>query len=272
MASPIQRSVRPLRRGQPQPFAGWGRAVLMALLLGTGIVTPAAAQVGPLPATCEVPSDLLADGSPLPNVAKKAKLERRLKIIALGSSSTLGVGATGLPSAFPARLEAALARMLPDVSVQVLNKGISRQTAHDMVERIDTEVLPEEPALVIWESGTAEAVRNAEIDVYSNVLLAGIDKLTSHGIDVVLMDTQYSRSTAQLINFHPYVATIERVASMRDLVLFPRYSMMRYWVEADRFSFADRSPAGARKVADIIYDCVGQLLARQIVQATKLAK
>jgi hypothetical protein len=257
---------------EPPARAGWGVALLLVLFVGMIAAMPATAQVSPPPPTCEVPSDLLTDGSPLPNVAKKAKLERRIKIVALGSSSTLGMGATGLPSAFPARLEATLARLLPDVSVQVLNKGISRQTAHDMVERIDTDVLPEQPALVIWESGTAEAVRNAEIDVYSNVLLAGIDKLTSRGIDVVLMDTQYSRSTAQLINFHPYVATIERVAGMRDLVLFPRYAVMRYWTEEDRFNFADRSPAGARKVADIVYDCIGQLLARQIVRATKLTK
>jgi len=81
------------------------------------------------------------------------------------------------------------------------------------------------------------------------------------------VDTQYSRMTAQLINFQPYVQAIEQVSGMRDLVLFHRYAVMRYWVESDRFSFVDKTPAETRRIADAVYDCLGQLLAVTISRA-----
>jgi acyl-CoA thioesterase-1 len=250
---------------------------IRSIAAGLGILAltwawPACAQKPSISPVCEVPQDMLTDSSPLTHAAKRMRLEKRLKIVALGSSSTLGVGASGPTAAYPARLEEALAKMLPDVAVQSVNKGVARQTAVQMVERLDADVLPEKPAIVIWETGTAEAVRGGDLDTFSNALLAGIDKLQAAGIDVVLMDTQYSRTTAQLINFQPYVAAVEQVAGMRDLILFPRYYVMHYWVDAQRFNFADRSSAEMRKVADTVYDCIGQLLARNIAQALKPAR
>jgi acyl-CoA thioesterase-1 len=219
---------------------------------------------------CQVPGEMIADASPLRHAAKRAAAERRLKIVALGSSSTLGLGASGPQATYPARLEAILAARYPNYEVQVVNKGVSRQSAQQMLDRLDTDVFAEKPALVIWETGTAEAVRGGDVDELMTALLAGVDRMQAAGIDVVLMDTQYSRMTAQLINFQPYVAAIEQVSGMRDLVLVHRYAVMRYWVDADRFTFTDKSPSEARRIADGVYDCLGQILAVGIVKAMSL--
>lgn len=248
------------------------KPVLAALLLvGVLIAPPAGAQSPrvPVPTQCQVPDELLLDSSPLLHATKQMRSQRRLKIVALGSSSTLGMGATGPDAAYPARLEVVLAQHLPGMSIQVVNKGVSRQSAKQMLERLTNDVLAEKPALVIWETGTAEAVRGAELDEFVHALLVGVEKMTEAGIDVVLMDTQYSRSTARIINFQPYVDAINQVGGMRDLVVFPRYQVMRLWVDEERFSFADKTPAEARKVADQVYDCLARLLARSIGKAIK---
>ena len=247
---------------------GWTLAALLLSGLASG---PAAAQATrvPLPSICQIPDDVLADSSPLPNATKQLKTERRLKIVALGSSSTLGMGASGPEAAYPARLEAALKAHFPAATIQVVNKGVSRQSARQMLDRLANDVLAERPALVVWETGTAEAVRGAEVDDFTSALLTGIDKMGGSGIDVLLMDTQYSRSTARIINFQPYVDAIGQVAGMRDLVVFPRYLVMRSWVEEQRFSFADKTPAETRDIADKIYDCLGRLLARSIAKTLK---
>jgi hypothetical protein len=179
------------------------------------------------------------------------------------------MGASGPEAAYPTRLEAALKAHFPAANIQVVNKGVSRQSARQMLDRLASDVLTERPALVVWETGTAEAVRGAEVDDFINALLTGVDKMGEAGIDVLLMDTQYSRSTARIINFQPYVDAIGQVAGMRDLVIFPRYLLMRTWVDEERFSFADKSPPEARKLADQIYDCLGRLLARSIAKALK---
>lgn len=254
-------------------MGGYCRVATVAAmaLVALAAAPPAESQTArsPLPTVCQIPDEILTDSSPLPNAAKQLRSERRLKIVALGSSSTLGMGASGPESAYPARLESALKAQLPTATIQVVNKGVSRQSARQMLDRLVSDVIAERPGLVVWETGTAEAVRGAEVDDFVSALLTGVDKMGEAGIDVLMMDTQYSRSTARIINFQPYVDAIGQVAGMRDLVLFPRYLVMRTWVDEDRFSFADKSPAETRKIADQIYDCLGRLLARSIAKTLK---
>ena len=225
----------------------------------------AADPVPPMPSRCELPPDLLPDSGPYPHARRMMTREHRLKIVALGSSSTLGLGASSAQAAWPARLQAVLAAELPGVDVRVVNRGLARQTAEQMLDRIDSDVLSEKPALVIWESGTAEAVRGTDVDEFTDALLTGIDRMADAKTDIVLMDTQYSRSTAAIINFDPYVAAIDQVAAMRGLDRFPRYAIMRYWVDSDRFQFAGMTGGMARKTADEVYDCLGRVLAASIV-------
>lgn len=248
--------------------APWGIACGVATLLLAATAAAQPVRVD-LPTICQVPDEVIWDSSPLPHAAKQIKSERRLKVVALGSSSTLGMGASGPSAAYPARLEAVLSQHFPNVRIQVINKGMARQSAQQMLERLDSDVLGEKPALVVWETGTNEAVRGADLDEYIVALLNGVSKMSEAGIDVVLMDTQYSRSTARIINFQPYVDAIAQVAGMRDLIVFQRYAVMRLWVEEARFTFGDRTSEQARKTADQVYDCLGRLLARSLAKALK---
>ena len=97
-----------------------------------------------------------------PLVTKTAKAlagRREVVIVALGGASTMGVAAGGLEFAWPARLASALAERFPSKRVKVINLAVGRQTAKRAVERLEHEVLPLKPTLVIWETGTMEAVR-----------------------------------------------------------------------------------------------------------------
>lgn len=242
-------------------------ATVAAIMVGAAFGPPLAQAADPavrLPAKCEVPADLVPETVPLPHAAHLYKRERRLKVVALGSSSTLGLGASDSQAAWPARLEAVLSARLPGSDIRVINQGVARQAAEQMLSRLDTDVLAEKPALVIWETGTAEAVRGADVDEFIESLLAGVDRLLAAGADVILMDPQFSRTTAQLINFQPYVAAIEQVAGMRGLPRFSRFAVMKYWADADRFSFVGGG-SEARKTADQVYDCIGHLLAMEIL-------
>lgn len=246
----------------------WRLHIAGLVLIATGLaVGPAAAEpVVPIPSGCEVAPELIPDAAPLPHARQALKTEHKLKIVALGSSSTLGLGATDSQAAWPARLQAVLASALAGAEVRVINRGIARQSAQQMVERLDSDVLAEKPSLVIWESGTAEAVRGTDVDEFVDALLTGVDRMTQAGIDVILMDTQYSRGTAEIINFDPYVGAIDQVAGMRGVTKFPRYQVMHSWVDNDQFRFAGETGGGARKMADKVYDCLGHLLARTILQ------
>lgn len=243
-------------------------AALIALL--AALAAPVSAQPkDKLAKHCTVPNDVAEAVIALPHAAKGVEREKTLKIIALGSSSTLGSGASGAAASWPAQLELELRKHLPEVNVTVVNKGQMRQSVPDMLARLQRDVIDERPSLVIWEAGTYEAVRGVEPDLFATGLLSGVDKLGSAKADVILMDMQYARNTARLINFQPYAETMATIASMRDIYLFPRYDIMRRWVENEQVTFEGQTPAEAVKTADLVYACLAKSLATIIAQAVK---
>ena len=80
-------------------------------------------------------------------------------------------------------------------------------------------------------------MRGVDVEQFIAAMLDGIDKMDEAGIEVVLMNSQYSRNTARLINFQPYIDAMAQVAQIRDLVLFPRYDDDAGWVGSSRSSF-----------------------------------
>lgn len=242
----------------------------VAAFVAFGTASPAAAETKePLSQGCEIASWVKETNVALPYTAKRLKQTNTLKVVALGSSSTLGSGGSGPAAAWPAQLESELARRFPGVQVAVLNKAQMRQSVSQMLARMDKDVIAERPSLVIWEAGTAEAARGIEPDILISGLLTGIDRLSAAQIDVMLMDMQYARNTAKLINFQPYVDAMDRVAAMRDVYLFPRFDLMRDWVESKQVTFEDQSKSEAIKTADEVYSCLAKHLGKIIERGLK---
>lgn len=240
----------------------------IVLALGLLASAPGAsfADREPLSKGCEVPQWVKETAVNLPHAAASVQKTGRLKIVALGSSSTLGSGGSGSEQAWPSRLEAELKRRLPQTNVTVLNKGQLRQSVPQMLARMKSDALAEQPSLVIWEAGTSEAVRGVDVDTFTSGLLSGIDVLSGAQMDVILMDMQYARNTARLINFQPYVEAISRVGNMRDVYVFPRHEIMREWVENDQISFDVQPGPESVKVADQVYGCIARYLAALIAR------
>jgi len=220
------------------------------------------------PAACRTPPAVLGDVLTLTRSAAVAARTRRLKVVAIGSSSTAGAGATDRAQAWPARLEEELKRRMPNAEITVVNLAEMRQTSQAMIARFPA-VLEQRPDIVVWEVGTAEAVRHLDVDDFFRAVLQGIEMLTARGVDVVLVDPQYTRDTARLITFDPYLAAIGRAATMREVSLFHRHAVMRHWVDSGQFQFDSLRPADFARVADSAYDCIGRLLAHFIIDGLR---
>lgn len=218
---------------------------------------------------CQVPPWVTETKVSLPYTMRRMKREKQVRIVALGSSSTKGSGGSGAAAAWPAQLEAALAKRLPGIAVTVVNKAELRQSVPDMLARIDRDVIAEKPSLVIWEAGTNEAVRGGDVDLLISGLLAGIDRFVEARMDVMLMDMQYARNTARIINFQPYVDALGRTGVMRDVFVFPRYDTMRDWVENEQVTFEGQSQGDAVKTADQVYACLATFLADLLAYSLK---
>jgi len=226
--------------------------VLLAALVAAGLACSAAPRAEP--AQCEVPAELIQVSVKLPHLAERIKAKQPVNIVAIGGASTKGAAAGNPDLAYPHRLQLALAELFPDVSFTVVNKGVPRQSTQQMLERFASDVMPEDPVLVVWETGIADAVRGIEVDDFAAALQNGVDEIKNRGIDIVLVDMQFSRSTAAVIDFERYLTTVRRVGDLNGVYVFPRFEVMRYWSEQNMFNFDEVAPEERARLAAKVYD------------------
>jgi len=243
------------------------------LLLAAAIVmllTPLGAGAGDPVRECQVPPELVDDELRLPQLGQLLQANRPITIVAIGGASTSGMAAKNPDEdAYPRRLQNALRQRHPGVPISVVNKGIPRQTTQDMVDRFGRDVYKLTPNVVIWETGNFDAARNVDVDTFANALASGLTDLREHNVEVILIDMQYSRSSASVINFEPYLDAMQRAADVDGVYRFRRFEMMKYWSENGVFDFVDTPKEQRAQFAGDVYRCIAERLADAIEHAIR---
>ena len=221
---------------------------------------------------CPVPERFYTFEPPLTKTAKALAGGREVVIAALGGASTVGLAAGGPNLAWPARMSSVLAGKFPSARTKVVNLAVARQTAKAAVERFSRDVFPMKPTLVIWETGTMEAVRGTDVDEFRETVQAGINELHTARTEMVLMNMQFSRETDAMIQFGPYLIAMRELADANDVPLFRRHGIMRYWAESDFLDLRAREAEKRRQIAAKLYDCIGHAMADFVARGVAAAK
>jgi acyl-CoA thioesterase-1 len=221
---------------------------------------------------CSVPEHFYMFEPPLTKTAKALAAGREVVIVALGGSSTVGLAAGGKGLAWPTRLASALAERFPSARTNVVNLAVARQTAKEAIERLHRDVLPLKPTLVIWETGTMEAVRGADVDKFRDTMQAGIDELRAAGAEVVLMNMQFSREIDAIIHFEPYLIAMRELANANDVPRFRRRGIMRHWAESGALDLRATGGEKRRDLAAKLYDCIGRAMADFVARGVPATK
>ncbi|CAN7184031.1 SGNH/GDSL hydrolase family protein [Bosea sp. LjRoot90] len=246
-----------------------GRYGLSALLLILGSALPAFA--GPKPLAQVVDGRCRAGAAQHPfrpslSAAKRALTEtNKLTIVALGSSSTAGTGASDADRSYPAVLEAELRRRLPGREIKVVNLGVGGQSAYEMYLRLEGEVIPEKPALVIWQTAVNDAIRDIGEEKLAKILRKGAHKLQEAGVDLVLMDMPWLQREGRYPKYDDYRAVLAKTASESGVSVFPRYAMMKSWSGSKQFSEEEIVGMDGLQVVEAGYRCFGIRLADGII-------
>ena len=243
------------------------RTICAAVLAATFWLTPLGAQAA-LSGACTVPDYLLTSEYRLKRVETAAEKQKALRIVVVGTGSSALAGPDGPGSAYPARLEAALRARLPGVEVKVVTLVRTRLIALDLARSMSKVVEDEKPDLVIWQTGTIDAIKRLDQEDFKIALDRGLDRLQKAGTDVILMNMQYSPRTESMIAVGPYSDTMRVVAQQRGVPLFDRLGIMRYWSDHGAF---DLYAAGKDDVlAHRVHDCIGRAIAGLIVESGRL--
>ncbi|MCP8937547.1 SGNH/GDSL hydrolase family protein [Alsobacter sp. SYSU M60028] len=242
-------------------FLGIGeRWVVPALALG---VMFAVSGFGPAPDTgfqCHV-GPTLSFPAGMAEIGRKIERGEPVAILAIGSSSTEGVGASSPQLAYPARLQREARALFPGAAVRVVNEGKGGETADETLRRLRKLTAEQSFDLVLWQVGTNDAVKPGGADGFADVLRDGIKAARDSGARVMIIDPQYFPGAADPSRLEAIVDQIRDVSAEEHVPLFGRYEMMKRWSERDPAGFLRTLASDRFHMSDLGYGCLAQELA-----------
>jgi acyl-CoA thioesterase-1 len=200
---------------------------------------------------------------PLIGVRRAVFSKSSVTVLAIGSSSTAGVGASSQSATFVSRLETSLEGAVKGLEFDVVNRGLSGEVAQGAADRMKREVAETKPDLVVWQVGTNDALRHVSVDKFKVCLRTTLAWLAEQQIDVVLLDPQYGDTLTKDGYYEQVVAATDEVAREARVLLVDRFEAMRevqrergdgFYLAADKLHMNDRG-----------HRCVAEQLARAIV-------
>jgi acyl-CoA thioesterase-1 len=233
------------------------RKTLLSLFAVAGLVGAAQASSLGLP-----------DGEPriaLPHVAAALAGHRPLRIVAFGSSSTEGIGASSRDASYPSRLEADLNAALAGETVTVANRGIGGDDVDDMIRRIGPDVVAAHPDLVIWQTGSNDPLRHVPLDRFIEETRAGIATMRRAGIDVVLMEPQYCTLLNGTSDAAGFRQAVRDLGAELHVPVVRRFSLMQRWLASGRLTPAQLLAPDGLHMADGGYAALAKAVAREIL-------
>ncbi len=228
---------------------------------------PAQAEnLGEYPAECRGAENLIEPNFALRQVVR-AIAAKHLDILVVGAGSSLLPGANGSNDAYPARLQRALSEKLSGVEVKVTTDVKAKRSAADMAKTLPQSLAATKPALVVWQTGTVDAMQAIDPDQFSQALDRGVNTARFAGADVVFINPQYSPLTESMIALGTYAENMRWVALQQEVPLFDRFAIMKFW--ADTGTFDLYSATKKLDIAEHVHDCIGRLLADLVIAAAK---
>jgi acyl-CoA thioesterase-1 len=239
----------------------------IAVTAAAMLCTPMSAQVNGPAYPCSDNTHLARLSAPLVRMRRLVAAGRSVTIMALGSSSTAGAGASAPAASYPARLEVELRSRFPGVAITVLNRGVNGEEAGDMLARFDQAASDDKPDVVLWQLGTNAVLRDNPIGPVDRLITEGLARMKALGADVVLIDPQFAPKVIVKSDAESMVNVIAATSTTRGVDLFPRFAVMREWHEATAIPFEAFLSPDLLHMNDWGYACFAKLLGAAMAEA-----
>jgi lysophospholipase L1-like esterase len=225
-------------------------------------LAPVSPSMGNYSTECSITKPAFENKIALRRSSRALREKRALKVLAVGSSSTVGLGASSPDRSYTVRLESNLEGRYKGADIKIITRGVNGEIAEEAAERLKLEVATLRPDLVIWQVGTNDALARIEQDHFADELQSTVKWLLRNRIDVILIDPQYVETLAKDRHFNGIVNAIGEVGKSERVMVVRRFGAMaelaklnknRAYVSSDRLHLND---AG--------YGCMAEYAARAI--------
>jgi acyl-CoA thioesterase I len=200
---------------------------------------------------------------PLRGLRRAVRENRNPRVLAIGSSSTVGVGASRPTNTYVAKLEDNLESAFVGVDFTVVGRGLSGELAEGQSARMKATVEEAKPDLVLWQVGTNDAIHHVDMESFKTCLRKTLTWLADNKIDVMMVDPQYSDKLTKDAFYEQVVTAVAEIAAEKHVLLVDRFEAMRQLSKerGDAFYLA----SDRLHLNDVGHGCMAEQLARAIV-------
>ena len=209
-----------------------------------------------------MPAADIATPAPLPHLEADIAARKKIRVLAIGSSSTVGVGASSVSQSYPAQFEAILEKTFKGLDVVIVNRGVSGEVASATADRLRTLVAMEKPDLVLWQVGTNDALARVPIEEFTATVRDTLRWLGRHQIDTVLVGLQYTLAVSKDEYYGAIRQALRSIATAENVLLVRRYEAMEY---IERGKAGRLVSADELHLNDLGYRCMAEHIARAVV-------
>jgi acyl-CoA thioesterase-1 len=208
------------------------KSTVAAATFASGLLAVPALAV----AQCPVPSLASAiSAASLPQTAARLKAGQVVRILAIGSSTTAGVGSGGV--GFAHRLGPILKARFPRATIEVIVSGVSGETASGAAGRLASELARHKPLLVVWQVGTNDANFGVSADSLRGTVSGGLRAIRAAGAEALLVDPQYSRWAERSNATATAARIVAEEAGRQGVPVVRRYAAMQLVAASNRPAF-----------------------------------
>ncbi len=257
-----------IRRG----LLRWGR---MLARLGLVAMLPGAALAAS-PALCPPAVEDEVQTAALPHMAAALKPGGTLDILAVGlgpnpaaaGGAPVAAGAGGArQSTLAGQTARSLEAAVQGLHVSVTVIGGTGMLAPAQLDLLSAALKQHRYQLVLWQTGTLEAVNNEPTDDFYQALADGAGQVSAQGADLVLIEPQYSRFLDANASLTPYLSAMEALDALPGVMVFHRTQLMHDWVDAGLIDLEAASKLDRPRVAAQLHACLGMALAHALLQS-----
>ena len=232
----------------------WGSCILVALIWAFTLNVARADE-----AAC--PGEVSAfDANGAALAFPKGGASAPLDILAIGSSSTEGIGATSAANAYPAKLEEELEERT-GVDFDVKNAGVGGELAAKTLERLKRALRSGWARLVIWQVGTNDAIVGVDEALFRATLRAGVAAVRAAGIPLVLVDPQFTLKSPDAARYERFVKMVDDIGAADHVPVLSRYAMMKRWGAKGAAAVGSLLSRDGLHMNDLGYRCLAHALA-----------
>lgn len=223
-------------------------------------------EAGPI---CAAHQPMLKVNDTLERTAERLSTGAPLTILAIGSSTTAGVGASAPGAGYPLQLERLVEAALPDTEVRMHVSGVGGETAAQTLVRLEQQLAIVQPDLVLWQVGTNDALADVHEDAFRQLVERGVASVLATGADLVLIDQQFYPTISRPARYERFVSIVDDVGTRMKACVFSRYGLMKTWALHAPGGLRPMLAADGFHMSDRGYACLAGSLAREIMAAVR---